>query len=269
VTLSPVQAIVAGAKWRRVGTYDWLNSDATDPAIVPGTCSIEFKELAGWITPATRSVTVIKDRTVAATAIYQRPLATLQTTAPEPTSISPIPVTLTFSVPVSGFSAGELVVLNATVANFSGSGAGYSFNLIPTQSGTVGVALAGSTPLSRTFFVSCLTAWVNFAWAGTEIGSQAQPFNTLAEGVAAVLGGGTIKLVGPNASGEKLRIIKAMRLEAVTGAVRIGVNGVVIPPPGKQALTPTRQGLVKTKPSNEPSAAPAIVPVALSEFQVD
>ena len=91
----------------------------------------------------------------------------------------------------------------------------------------------------------------------TEIGSQARPYNTLAEGVTAVLSGGTIKLIGTNVSGEKPRIIKAMQLDASVGKVRIGVNGVAIP-----AFPPS--SLAKANP---PELVPPDVPVELSEFQ--
>ena len=73
------------------------------------------------------------------------------------------------------------------------------------------------------------STWVDFAYAGAvERGTTDQPFNTLAEGVAAVTSGGTVKIKGDtatNSTTETPRITKAMRIEAIGGAVRIGAAG--------------------------------------------
>jgi subtilisin-like proprotein convertase family protein len=84
--------------------------------------------------------------------------------APDPTNMSPIPVTVTFSEAVTGFDAGDLAVGNGTAGNFSGSGAVYTFDLTPSGPGAVTVNIApgvaqdgagnGNTsaaPFSRTF----------------------------------------------------------------------------------------------------------------------
>ena len=55
----------------------------------------------------------------------------------DPTSVSPIPVTVTFSDIATGFVATDITVVNGAVSNFAGSGALYTFNLIPTTSGLV------------------------------------------------------------------------------------------------------------------------------------
>lgn len=107
--------------------------------------------------------------------------------------------------------------------------------------------------------------WVNFAYIGTELGTQAQPFNTLAEGVAAVATGGTIKLVGPQASSAKSRLTKAMRLEAVGGLVRLGIAGAG--PTLAQADPPASAPPASIFSVSSPTAG--IVPVALSVFSVD
>jgi len=69
------------------------------------------------------------------------------------------------------------------------------------------------------------TLWVDFAYTGVEIGSRAQPFNTLAEGVSHVPVGGTVRLKGDtavNTTAEAPRIDKVLRIEAINGSVRIG-----------------------------------------------
>src|SRR5207249_4896308 len=53
-----------------------------------------------------------------------------------PTAASPISVSVTFSEPVTGFVSGDVVVGNASISGFSGSGASYSFNLTPLGQGT-------------------------------------------------------------------------------------------------------------------------------------
>lgn len=64
-------------------------------------------------------------------------------------------------------------------------------------------------------------AWVDFLHAGSELGTEGSPFNTLAEAIAALLDGGTIQ-IKPGNSIETMRITKPMRIEASGGAVRIG-----------------------------------------------
>src|SRR5262249_13041940 len=69
------------------------------------------------------------------------PSVTLATTAANPTNTSPIPVTVSFDESVTGFDATDLNLTNATVANFAGSGANYSFDLIPSGQGLVSVSV--------------------------------------------------------------------------------------------------------------------------------
>ncbi|HIJ65276.1 MAG TPA: PKD domain-containing protein, partial [Candidatus Hydrogenedentes bacterium] len=67
------------------------------------------------------------------------PSAMMSTPTVDPTNASPIPVTVTFTEPVTGFDATDVVPGNATVTNFAGSGANYSFDLIPAADGLVAV----------------------------------------------------------------------------------------------------------------------------------
>jgi hypothetical protein len=63
------------------------------------------------------------------------PVASLFTTAIAPAQTNPIPVTVIFTQPVTGFGSGGVVVKNAALANFRGSGKYYSFDLTPTAAG--------------------------------------------------------------------------------------------------------------------------------------
>jgi hypothetical protein len=70
VTLSPTAAVSGGARWRRVGTTDWIPSGITEVYVPGGTYMLEFKEVANWITPSSKSVTVTAGSTANATATY-------------------------------------------------------------------------------------------------------------------------------------------------------------------------------------------------------
>jgi hypothetical protein len=63
--------------------------------------------------------------------------------------------------------------------------------------------------------------WVDFNYVGSELGTFANPFNTLGEGVAASPWGGFVKLK-PGSTSETLTINKRVNLEAVGGPVTIG-----------------------------------------------
>lgn len=104
------------------------------------------------------------------------PTAILATTAQDPTNKT-IPVTVTFSEPVSGFTASDLTVTNGAVANFAGSGAAFTFDLTPAGQGLVSVVLPSGTvadaannqnavdsnTLSRTFDSVAPTVTINQA----------------------------------------------------------------------------------------------------------
>jgi sugar lactone lactonase YvrE len=106
--------------------------------------------------------------TVDATA----PTATIATTASSPTSSAPIPFTVTFSEPVSGFATNGITVTNGTIASaITNAGNAYSFSVQPTTNGVVtvnvfagaaqdavGNASTAATPLSVTYTTQ--TDWI-------------------------------------------------------------------------------------------------------------
>jgi hypothetical protein len=160
-----------------------------------------------------------------------------------PTDVGPIDFVVTYTgasavnlttgqvtLNTGGTASASVSVLNGTTAtptvrlsSLSGSG-----TLGITLTGgaavdAVGNADAGAGP-STTATVELgppLVVRVNFAWGGTESGTIAQPYNTLAEAVAAVDAGGTIKIAG-GTSAETPRITKAVRIEADGGPAVIG-----------------------------------------------
>ncbi|MBM3290609.1 MAG: hypothetical protein FJY92_10700 [Candidatus Hydrogenedentes bacterium] len=70
------------------------------------------------------------------------PTCTLASSTSNPTNVTTIPVTVTFSEPVTGFTAGDVAPTNATVAGFAGSADKYSFNLLAASDGLVSVNVA-------------------------------------------------------------------------------------------------------------------------------
>ncbi|MBI5095271.1 MAG: hypothetical protein HZB26_22910, partial [Candidatus Hydrogenedentes bacterium] len=70
------------------------------------------------------------------------PSVTLGSPAPALTNAQPIPVTVNFSEAVTGFTASDIAAGNATVTDFMGSGASYTFNLLPSGQGVVTADIA-------------------------------------------------------------------------------------------------------------------------------
>jgi hypothetical protein len=92
------------------------------------------------------------------------PFPTVTSPAAEFTPLSPIPFTVTFSVPVTGFAQDDLRIANGVVAAFAGAEADYQAMVTPAGQGPVTVSVdagvcvdeAGtpnraSVPLSRTY----------------------------------------------------------------------------------------------------------------------
>lgn len=71
-----------------------------------------------------------------------KPTVTMSSAVGNPTATTPIPVTVQFSEPVSGFTLSDIVPSNGTVGNFAGSSANYSFDLTPTAAGGVSAGIA-------------------------------------------------------------------------------------------------------------------------------
>ncbi|MBF0243155.1 MAG: DUF1566 domain-containing protein, partial [Desulfamplus sp.] len=69
VSISPEEAVTAGAKWR-IDSGDWHDSNETVFNIAVGTHTVSFKDITGWTTPASQTVTVENGKTATATATY-------------------------------------------------------------------------------------------------------------------------------------------------------------------------------------------------------
>ena len=78
VTLEPPNAVTAGGRWRRVGTLNWLESDATESNVPTGDYEIQFKSTMGWNSPPNQTVTVMNGLTRSTNATYERQKGSLK-----------------------------------------------------------------------------------------------------------------------------------------------------------------------------------------------
>ena len=69
VTITPAEALSAGAQWRIAGGA-WQNSGATLSGLSLGNKTVEFKEVYGWTTPASQTVSIIEDELTRTQAVY-------------------------------------------------------------------------------------------------------------------------------------------------------------------------------------------------------
>lgn len=82
------------------------------------------------------------------------------------------------------------------------------------------------------------TSWVDFGFVGIETGSNDNPFDTLAEGLAHTLPSGTVMIkgdTGDSVSNETMSIEQAVTIKAVNGTVRIGDSAGRSADSGRQA----------------------------------
>jgi hypothetical protein len=206
------------------------------------------------------------------------PTVTLSSAAPDPTNISPIPVTVTFSEPVSGLTASGITANNATVENLSGSDDQYSFNLVPTiPQGTVsaqvtagaaqdaaGNANTSSTLFSRTFdSIAPIVTSIVRATASPTRAASVDFTVTFSKGVSGV-SAANFTVNAPTLSGASV--------DSVTGSG--GVYTVTVPPFMTARTTPWPRPLTAARliPSTRarrrsPSARPLRIRPTLRRFR--
>jgi hypothetical protein len=126
------------------------------------------------------------------------PGVTMTSSAPNPTNSAPIPVTVTFSEPVTGFTAGDIAVSNGSVSNFAGGGASYTFDLTPAANGLVTATIAANVA-------------VDAAGNGNTAASFSRTYDTIAPGVA------SITRADPNPTSAASVTFVVTFTEAVTG----------------------------------------------------
>ena len=72
VTIQPEQACIAGAKWRKKGTSNWLKSGKVEKNIPAGEYTVEFLPIKSWSTPSDITVDVIGNQRTTASGSYSR-----------------------------------------------------------------------------------------------------------------------------------------------------------------------------------------------------
>jgi Secretion system C-terminal sorting domain/Fibronectin type III domain len=82
VTLLPVAAVSAGAKWNIDGGSAYYDSGFTLPNVTVGTHTIGFKAAPGWVAPANQSVSVVANTTVSQSYTYSNCVKSLTVTSP-------------------------------------------------------------------------------------------------------------------------------------------------------------------------------------------
>lgn len=70
MTMSPAEAVAAGAKWRRTGSSAWLDNNATESNLPAANYIVEFKEITGWCKPGDMTMTVVDSQTATGTGVY-------------------------------------------------------------------------------------------------------------------------------------------------------------------------------------------------------
>lgn len=122
----------SGASYQAYGTGRSFTLSSGDGV---KTVYVKYRDYAGNET-ATINDTITLDTQV--------PTVSLSSTAADPTNTSPVPVTITFSEPVTGFTESDISVGSGMVApgSLTGSGTIYTVNIIPTANGTLTVNIA-------------------------------------------------------------------------------------------------------------------------------
>ena len=84
ITMSPSEATVDGAKWRRVGTSTWNDSGFTETGVAVGTYTVEFNTLTDWVSPSSISVIIAKDLETTDSGTYVRHVGSLTVNIDDP-----------------------------------------------------------------------------------------------------------------------------------------------------------------------------------------
>lgn len=85
-TISPTGAVAGGARWQVDGGL-WQTNGSTVVGLVPGSHSVAFLAIDGWVAPTVQSVTVSASRVTKITGIYSQ-FGSLQVTIAPPEAVS-------------------------------------------------------------------------------------------------------------------------------------------------------------------------------------
>jgi hypothetical protein len=165
------------------------------------------------------------------------PIATITTTASNPTNLNPIPFTVTFNEDVTGFTIDDLTITNGTASNFVMVDARtYTFDVTPTTEGLVTVEVeagavmdsGGNTNAAATLSITFdSTAPAAPTITGLDPGSDS---GTLGDGITNVT---SPTIIGTAEAGSTVEIFA----DSGSGAVSLGT--VVADGSGAWSFTPT------------------------------
>jgi len=79
VTITPAEAVSAGAQWQ-VDGGSWHTSGDIQSGLSVGTHMVSFSDVSGWITPGNQNVTIFYNQTTNASGNYTTPTGSLQVT---------------------------------------------------------------------------------------------------------------------------------------------------------------------------------------------
>ena len=127
ISLIATIPVTNGAWEKTVGLYSGLNGANG----VPGANEFTARAIdaAGNTSARSKSVTITRD---AAPSIIS-----ITSTAQSPTLLDPIPITVLFSEPVTGFDSSSITVTNGSIQSSGGSGASYTFSITPNADGVI------------------------------------------------------------------------------------------------------------------------------------
>ena len=129
-----IDAFTGGASIFSTGSQE----DSNITVDTDGTYTIRLTVADQAGNTASDELTLIKDSA--------RPSVVISSTESSPTNATVIPITVTFSEPVSSFVADDIIVTNGTKENFGGTGTTYSFD-VTSPSGIVTVDIAADVAI--------------------------------------------------------------------------------------------------------------------------
>ncbi len=160
VTISPVEALAEGARWR-VDGGEWHTSGATIQGLPAGDYLVQFDTINDWDAPASETVTVEKDQTVITGGVY-----VLQTGSVSVTIAAPVPANAKWRIDGGSWHDSGQIQSGLRVGNHS-----LSFSDVPgwdkPDDETVHVVKDQTTALTRSYSeqVGSLTATITPAEA--------------------------------------------------------------------------------------------------------
>ncbi|GAB1360783.1 hypothetical protein MASR1M32_00190 [Rhodobacter sp.] len=138
--------------------------------LVPGgDGSVSVNIAAGAATDDALNVNTASN-TITYTHDATAPGVTLSGTVDPVSNAASVPVTVSFTESVTGFDASDLVLVNATATNFAGSGASYSFDLVPSGDGPVSVNIAAGVATDDALNVNTASNTITYTHDATAPG---------------------------------------------------------------------------------------------------